>query len=68
MVDPRGFEPLTFWLPARRGSTVCQPGKPQVADKRRRPSYPLNLDIGEPTVSVMDLLVREASSGWPFQH
>jgi hypothetical protein len=22
-VDPRGFEPLTFWLPARPGSTVC---------------------------------------------
>ena len=49
LVDPRGFEPLTFWLPARRGSTVCELGKRQVGGKRRHLSYPLTLSIGEPS-------------------
>ena len=40
-VDPRGFEPLTFWLPARPGSTVCRPGKPQVTNERSGRCYSL---------------------------
>ena len=46
LVDPRGFEPLTFWLPARRGSTVCGPGKALVTDELTRLCYSLNLDTG----------------------
>jgi site-specific DNA recombinase len=42
MVDPRGFEPLTFWLPARLGSTVCRRGKVQVTSERNGRCYPLS--------------------------
>ncbi len=37
MVDPKGSEALTFWLPARPGSTVCWLGKTQVIGERMGP-------------------------------
>jgi hypothetical protein len=40
-VDPRGFEPLTFWLPARTAQTVCSPGKTQVRAERNCACYRL---------------------------
>jgi hypothetical protein len=41
LVDPRGFEPLTFWLPASIGQTLCSPGEMQVGDERNGRCYPL---------------------------
>src|SRR4029453_9069157 len=46
-VDPRGFEPLTFWLPARRSTSgVRGPGKAQSSDPAAACSEPFQPSRG----------------------
>jgi hypothetical protein len=53
IVDPRGLEPLTSWLPATTRCAVCYARNMQVVDERNRQSYVLSHDRGGPALLLM---------------